>query len=616
MQVRDSLGNTVDTSGISITLSISSGTGTLTGTVTRTTNTNGIATFDNLSINLAGSKQLTASSTGLPSVTSNIFTISPGPLNTFLVTGIGSIPISTQIAGIPFTLTIEAEDAAGNVVTGFNETVNISSSGNLSAGTGTTVPFVNGILTPVPVTIINTGTFTITATHTSGTEAGTSNSFAVTPGAPATIRIETATNGTGTIVPAQSIISGNSITVYSIVRDSLGNFISNIAADSWSLQNISGGIISGDLVPGGDNKSAVFTGHVVGSAQIHATTGALLSINSNLITVKNGNATQFAFIQQPTNTVSGAVITPAISLQLKDASHNNVALPGISSTASLIGSGTLGGTTTVLSDSNGVITFSNLNIDLAGSKQILITGTSLANDTSISFTILPGPLQNFLVESSTGGPIPSQTAGTAFAIKITARDTSNNTVTGFTGTTDISSTGILSAGGGTTSNFSGGVLSSKSVTILEGGTFTITATQTGGGPAGTSNSFVVNNTVPTTVNISPTTKTVGDAGFTITVNGTNFISSSVVRINGSNRSTTFINNSQLTASILSSDISAAGTPAITVSSPAPGGGISNAQTLTVGNPVGNIKVFLQGPFSAVHDNRSSHRRVHSPDPTI
>lgn len=598
VQVRDSLGNNIDTSGISITLSISSGTGTLTGTLTRTTNTNGITTYDNLSINLAGSKQLTASSSGLISAASNIFTISPGSLNTFLVSGTGSIPIGTQIAGIPFTLTIEAEDAAGNVVPSFNGTVNISSSGNLSTGGGTTVPFVNGVLTPLPVTIINTGTFTITATHTSGTETGTSNSFEVTPGAPTNIRIETAANGTGTIVPTQSIVSGNSITVYSIVRDSLGNYISNIAADSWSLQNITGGIISGDLIPSGDNKSAVFTGHVVGSAQIHATSGSLLSINSNLITVINGNATQFSFIQQPTNSVSGAVIAPAISLQLKDASRNNVALPGVSSTASLIGSGTLGGTTTVLSDSNGVITFLNLSIDLTGSKQLLITGTGLANDTSISFTILPGPLQNFLVEASAGGIVPTQTAGTSFSIKITARDLHTNTVTGFTGTVDISSTGILSSGSGTTPSFSGGIFSSQPVTILEGGTFTITATQTGGGPAGTSNSFVVNNTVPTTLNISPTTKTAGDSGFTLTVNGTNFISSSIVRINGSNRSTTFINNSQLTASILSSDISAAGTPAITVFSPAPGGGISNVQTLTVGNPIVNIKVFLQGPFSS------------------
>src|SRR5208283_3397329 len=117
----------------------------------------------------------------------------------------------------------------------------------------------NGILSSLPVTIGNTGTFTITATRTSGAETGTSNGFSVIPGTPTSVRIETAANGTGSIVPTQSITAGNSITVYAIVRDSLGNFISNAAADSWTLQNISGGIVAGDLVPSGDNKNAVFT---------------------------------------------------------------------------------------------------------------------------------------------------------------------------------------------------------------------------------------------------------------------------------------------------------------------------------------------------------------------
>ena len=39
--------------------------------------------------------------------------------------------------------------------------------------------------------------------------------------------------------------------------------------------------------------------------------------------------------------------------------------------------------------------------------------------------------------------------------------------------------------------------------------------------------------LPTTTSISPTSKTVGDAGFTLTVNGTNFVSgASVVRLDG------------------------------------------------------------------------------------
>src|SRR3989304_3776439 len=82
------------------------------------------------------------------------------------------------------------------------------------------------------------------------------------------------------------------------------------------------------------------------------------------------------------------------------------------------------------------------------------------------------------------GAIGTQTAGTPFNIKITARDASNNTVTGFTGTVDITSTGTLSAGGGTTLSFTNGVLASHSVTISNTGSFTLPATKTAGAGTG------------------------------------------------------------------------------------------------------------------------------------
>src|SRR5437879_1172017 len=46
----------------------------------------------------------------------------------------------------------------------------------------------------------------------------------------------------------------------------------------------------------------------------------------------------------------------------------------------------------------------------------------------------------------------------------------------------------------------------------------------------------------------------GSAGFTLTVNGTGFVSGSVVKWNGSPRTTTFVGGSRLTAAILASDI--------------------------------------------------------------
>ena len=90
-----------------------------------------------------------------------------------------------------------------------------------------------------------------------------------------------------------------------------------------------------------------------------------------------------------------------------------------------------------------------------------------------------------------------------------------------------------------------------------------------------------NNPAPSVTSISPTSATAGDAAFTLTVNGSNFISSSSVRWGGSSRTTTFVNSAQITAAITATDIASAGTVAVTVVNPAPGGGTSASQTFTI-----------------------------------
>jgi hypothetical protein len=99
----------------------------------------------------------------------------------------------------------------------------------------------------------------------------------------------------------------------------------------------------------------------------------------------------------------------------------------------------------------------------------------------------------------------------------------------------------------------------------------------------TSNQFLVASAhaVPTTTNISPASKNVGDQAFSMIVDGTNFLNCSVVQLDGVSRGTTFGSANQLTASIPASDMFAPGVHAITVLSPAPGGGVSNGQTFTV-----------------------------------
>ncbi len=89
------------------------------------------------------------------------------------------------------------------------------------------------------------------------------------------------------------------------------------------------------------------------------------------------------------------------------------------------------------------------------------------------------------------------------------------------------------------------------------------------------------NPVPALSSISPASAVAGGAAFTLTLNGSNFVSSSVVQWNANNRTTAFVNSSQLTAQIPASDIAAAGTARVSVFNPAPGGGSSNTLTFTI-----------------------------------
>lgn len=92
---------------------------------------------------------------------------------------------------------------------------------------------------------------------------------------------------------------------------------------------------------------------------------------------------------------------------------------------------------------------------------------------------------------------------------------------------------------------------------------------------------VYNTSLPLTLWLSPDNTTVGGTGFKLTVNGANFTSNSVVLWNGAARTTTYVNSTQLTATILAKDIASESTSLIAVANPAPYPGTSQAQLLAV-----------------------------------
>jgi VCBS repeat protein/ASPM-SPD-2-Hydin domain-containing protein/FG-GAP repeat protein len=109
------------------------------------------------------------------------------------------------------------------------------------------------------------------------------------------------------------------------------------------------------------------------------------------------------------------------------------------------------------------------------------------------------------------------------------------------------------------------------------------------------------NPLPTIVQpLSPTSKAPAGAAFTLTVNGTGFVSGAVVLWNGTARTTTFVSSSKLTAAILSTDIAAATTASVKVLNPAPGGGSSNEAFFEVTKVGTNVSMTRRDITSGVN----------------
>ncbi|SHI91508.1 hypothetical protein SAMN02745146_1901 [Hymenobacter daecheongensis DSM 21074] len=130
-------------------------------------------------------------------------------------------------------------------------------------------------------------------------------------------------------------------------------------------------------------------------------------------------------------------------------------------------------------------------------------------------------------------------------------------------------------------------------TVPTGATSGTIAVTTPGGTVTSASSFTViqPNPAPAITSLSPNTAVAGSAAFTLTVNGTGFITGSVVNFNGAALVTTFVSATQLTAAVPATAVATAGTYNVTVTNAAPGGGTSAAATFTVTTPAPTIASF-------------------------
>ena len=232
---------------------------------------------------------------------------------------------------------------------------------------------------------------------------------------------------------------------------------------------------------------------------------------------------------------------------------------------------------------------------------------------SVTFTpTTPGTLTGTLVltDSATGSPQTINLAGNGQAAAPTLNSVSPSTTTadgpGFTLTatgSGFNPTSVIQwAGANRATTYVSATRLTAAITAADidnGGSFPVTVLNgpPGGGVSGAVN-VAVNNPAPVLISISPTAALVGGVDFQLTVNGSGFVAGSMVLWNGSPRTTTFVSQGQLRASITAADISLATTSQVSVFNPTPGGGTSGSLTFTAVVPTPTPSLSSISPNTA------------------
>jgi hypothetical protein len=390
---------------------------------------------------------------------------------------LASISPTSGSAGDPaFTLTVHGSDFLSG-----------KSSVRLN-GVAKVTTFVNStqLTASVPAgDLLTVGTFPVTVFNAGGGGSSSAQTFTVNPGAPTIVRVETAADGGGTIVPAQSMVSGNSITVYAVSRDNLNNFVANVAATSWTLGNVTGGVGAGDLVPSSDGKSAVFTGHAVGSADIRAISGTLQTTASGIISVTAGSA---SVVRVESAANGSGTIIPAQAIAsgssiigyaiTRDASNNFVS--NVAATSWALGNVTGGVVTGDLIpalDGKSVVFTGHV----AGGADIRVTSGTLTSSPSGIITVTAGAAAAIRVETAANGSgtvVPAQGIASGDSIRGYAitRDASNNFVANVAATSwalgnvtgGVVAGDLHSAPDGRSAVFTGHVAGSADIRVISG----------------------------------------------------------------------------------------------------------------------------------------------------
>jgi len=432
-----------------------------------TSDESGTATFNPISVSIApgdvsatftymntkvgdGTHTITATqSSGDPvGVATHDITVTAGAASKVTLTG----PVSVIAGAVSANFTVTAYDANDNVAPVTLATV-FTLAPDEESGTATFDPIsgtfqINAAASSATFTYKNTkvgtGTHTITATRSSGDVVGVAtHDITVTAG--------TATKVAFTTQPSASTVAGVAFAQQPVVKiqDANGNTVTT-ATDQVIITKTTGtGSLNGTMAMDAVAGVATFTDlsiSLAGAKVLTATVSELTTADTSSFTI-TGPATKLAFTTQPSeSTVAGVAFAQQPVVTIRDATDVTVGSATNPITLTLTtGTGTLSGTVT-MSPVNGVSTFTDLSIDLAGADKVLTAlATSLTPaETSPTFTIVAAAASQLAITTQPVGGASG--AALATQPKIEIRDALGNLVDD---DTTVVTVGIKTGAGGT-----------------------------------------------------------------------------------------------------------------------------------------------------------------------
>jgi DNA/RNA endonuclease G (NUC1)/fibronectin type 3 domain-containing protein len=401
--------------------------GTLPADYTFVAGDNGAHTF-NVALTTNGAQSITATDTVTGSITGLAnTTVTPPPATHFSVTAPASVT-----NGSSFNVTVSALDASNLTVTGYTGTVTFSST---SAGTlpanYTFVAGDNGTHT-FSVTLTTNGAQSITATDTvTSSINGTANTTVNAP-------VPVATHFSVT-APA-SVTNGTSFNVTVTALDASNATVTGYTGTVTFTSTSAGTLPANYTFVAGDNGTHTFSVTLTtnGAQAVTATDTVTSSINGTANTTVNAPvpvATHFS-VTAPASVTNGTSFN--VTVTALDAS--NATVTGYTGTVTFTSTsaGTLPANYTFVAGDNGTHTFS-VTLTTNGAQSVTATDTVTASITGTANTTVNSPAP-VTTHFSVTGP-GSVTPGTPFSITVTALDSSNATVTGYTGAVHFTTNG-------------------------------------------------------------------------------------------------------------------------------------------------------------------------------